>query len=191
MLPQSTAGCLAGPSPADELVLERLPNGELAWLRPERPPERFVLTNSKGATWTVKCYGPDPTDAATLAQLLVPARRSGQPGLGHPTPWPAWPGAASAHGAVLAARFAPFLLFGLFARVWVDRLLRRPTLVAATSLDRASEVPSCRQRRLSHIDILIWRALAADAEAADHHPAHLQGEAPTNQGHVRNIGDAG
>ena len=34
MLTQSTAGQSAGPTPAG-LVLERLPNGELAWLRAE------------------------------------------------------------------------------------------------------------------------------------------------------------
>ena len=34
MLTQSTAGQSAGPTPSG-LVLERLPNGELAWLRPE------------------------------------------------------------------------------------------------------------------------------------------------------------
>ena len=91
MLQEPIADLRVGPSTAD-LVLERLPNGELAWLRPERPPERFVLTNSKGATWTVKCYGPDPTDAATLAQLLVPARRSGQPGSDTRPPRLTWPG---------------------------------------------------------------------------------------------------
>ena len=34
MLTNSTAGWSAGPTPSG-LVLERLPNGELAWLRPE------------------------------------------------------------------------------------------------------------------------------------------------------------
>ena len=35
MLTQSTAGQNAGPTDPAGLVLERLPNGELAWLRPE------------------------------------------------------------------------------------------------------------------------------------------------------------
>ena len=44
MLDQSSAGCLAGPTPAADLVLERLPNGEYAWLRPECSEVRYVLT---------------------------------------------------------------------------------------------------------------------------------------------------
>ena len=35
MLTQSTAGQVAGPTDPAGLVLERLPNGELAWLRAE------------------------------------------------------------------------------------------------------------------------------------------------------------
>jgi len=35
MLPQSSAGEVAGPSAPAGLVLERLPNGEYAWLRRE------------------------------------------------------------------------------------------------------------------------------------------------------------
>ncbi len=34
-------------------------------------------------------------------------------------------------GVLSALQFAPFLLFGLVAGVWVDRLKRRPILVAA------------------------------------------------------------
>src|SRR5262245_20967315 len=39
-------------------------------------------------------------------------------------------------GFLGAAEFAPFLLFGLFAGVWVDRLRRRPILIA-TDVGRA------------------------------------------------------
>ena len=42
MLPDSTAGLRTGP-PTTELVLERLPGGELAWLRPE--PEGCAQTD--------------------------------------------------------------------------------------------------------------------------------------------------
>jgi hypothetical protein len=35
MLNQSTAGSLAGHTPSDDLVFERLPGGSYAWLRPE------------------------------------------------------------------------------------------------------------------------------------------------------------
>ncbi len=38
---------------------------------------------------------------------------------------------AAEMGVLGAAQFAPFLLFGLFAGVWVDRLHRRPILIAA------------------------------------------------------------
>src|SRR6201995_4323966 len=34
-------------------------------------------------------------------------------------------------GMLTAIQYAPFLLFGLFVGVWVDRLRRRPILIAA------------------------------------------------------------
>jgi hypothetical protein len=47
MLTKSTAGLLAGPTDSAGLTLERLPSGELAWLRPEpngSDSRRVVLT---------------------------------------------------------------------------------------------------------------------------------------------------
>jgi hypothetical protein len=64
MLPQSIAGLNAGR--ATELVLERLPSGELAWLRLE--PECYVLTDlSRRVLAMDALFGPWPTVAQASA----------------------------------------------------------------------------------------------------------------------------
>ena len=71
---KSTAGHPAGTLAAD-LVLERLPNGELAWLRPERPDDdpRYVLTDlGRRALAMEHVFGSGPTISEVIAR--TPAR---------------------------------------------------------------------------------------------------------------------
>ena len=62
MLSKSTAGHLAGPTGPAGLTLERLPNGELAWLRPDPDgsPSRRIALTQRGqdllARWRAECW---------------------------------------------------------------------------------------------------------------------------------------
>ncbi len=73
MLNQSTAGQLAS-QPAPTLILDRLPSGDLAWLRAEPTNEdrRYVLTQSgrdllARERATAALFGPWPTVAEACA----------------------------------------------------------------------------------------------------------------------------
>lgn len=72
MHPKSNAPTLAG-QPSTDLVLERLPNGTYAWLKPERhrafiPPARYWLTDKgRRAIALDACFGPRPTVAEVSA----------------------------------------------------------------------------------------------------------------------------
>ena len=70
MHPKSNAANL-NDLPATELVLERLPNGEYAWLRPERRyvmPSRYYLTDKgRRALAEAALSGPWPTVAEVRA----------------------------------------------------------------------------------------------------------------------------
>ena len=97
MLTNSTAGWSAGPTPSG-LVLERLPNGELAWLRPEldaairdadqldqdlirllgwpkpqpKPESRYWLTDlGRRALAMEALFGPWPTCAEVCAEVVA------------------------------------------------------------------------------------------------------------------------
>jgi hypothetical protein len=66
---KSTAGHPAGTSAAD-LVLERLPSGELAWLRPEQPDDdpRHALTDlGRRALAMEHLFGHCPTGSEFIA----------------------------------------------------------------------------------------------------------------------------
>ena len=70
---KSTAGHPAGISAAD-LVLERLPNGELAWLRPEQPADdpRYALTDlGRRALAIVQVVRSGPTVSEVVAQAAA------------------------------------------------------------------------------------------------------------------------
>ena len=74
MLTDSTPGPLAGPTDPAGLVLERLPSGEFAWLRPETPG--YVLTDAgRRALALAWLLGPTPTlaEACTEADTRVAA----------------------------------------------------------------------------------------------------------------------
>jgi len=65
---QSTPGRVAG-QPHTDLVLERLPNGEMAWLRvirnaADEPPQRYWLTDTgRRALAMERLFGQCPTVA--------------------------------------------------------------------------------------------------------------------------------
>ena len=74
MLSKSSAGQVAGPADPAGLTLERLPSGELAWLRPETPC--YVLTDAgRRALALAWLFGPTPTvaEACTEADTRVAA----------------------------------------------------------------------------------------------------------------------
>ena len=67
MLSQSTAGQSAGPTDPAGLVLERLPNGELAWLHPEldgaiRDAEQLDQDLTRRLGWPEPQPQPEPED---------------------------------------------------------------------------------------------------------------------------------
>ena len=67
MLTDSNPCYLAGPTDPAGLVLERLPNGELAWLRPETPG--YVLSDAgRRALALAWLFGPTPTLAEACAE---------------------------------------------------------------------------------------------------------------------------
>ena len=72
MLSKSNASTLAGQPPLD-LVLERLPNGELAWLRPssdagEPDDALYVVTDlGRRALAEYALFGPSPSVAELVA----------------------------------------------------------------------------------------------------------------------------
>ena len=73
MRAKSTAGHPAGISAAD-LVLERLSNGELAWLRPEQPDDdpRYALTDlGRRALAMEHLFGSWPTVAGVMARTAA------------------------------------------------------------------------------------------------------------------------
>ena len=69
---KSTAGHPAGTSAA-ELVLEPLPNGELAWLRPELDDDpRYALTDlGRRALAMEHLFGPGPTASEVVARAAA------------------------------------------------------------------------------------------------------------------------
>jgi hypothetical protein len=69
---KSTAGHPAGTSAA-ELVLEPLPNGELAWLRPELDDDpRYALTDlGRRALAMEHLFGPGPTVSEVVARAAA------------------------------------------------------------------------------------------------------------------------
>lgn len=76
MHPKSNASQIAG-QPAMDLVLERLPNGELAWLRSSPDPQtdeepRYVLTDAgRRALRASDVFGPWPTVAQLYRQFTA------------------------------------------------------------------------------------------------------------------------
>ena len=72
---KSTAGRSAGTSAAD-LVLEPLPNGELAWLRPEQSDDdpRYVLTDvGRRALAMNHLFGSSPILSKVVATAVAPS----------------------------------------------------------------------------------------------------------------------
>jgi hypothetical protein len=76
MLPKSSASPVAG-QPTTNLQLERLPNGELAWLQPDRAPatrkyvlpSRYIVTDqARRELAMLALFGPCPTVAEVARQ---------------------------------------------------------------------------------------------------------------------------